>query len=307
MKITITAAPLPTNFRGTPQELIEAFLDRLEISVDGQSFVVGDVMPIGNQGPWLRNGTQWWVWDVNTSTYIPLDVSSSTHPQIYIGDVAAGAPDPADFQLWLQLNGAVVNGLYYFAGNTLGWITEPSVLVNGCITSAMLQAGSVTTAALANGSVTVAKLANGIPLSVFAAGNPYQVIRTLANGEVAWSRLMNASPLFSVAAGSAGFYSWSHGLGGIPTLVRVVYVCITDSPTTGYSAGDEVEATFGSGSTSSGPGTAEETGANIVCNDQYVKVLGLTNQVKTASNSGRVAITGSEAVNWNVKIYAGIA
>jgi hypothetical protein len=306
MKVTVTAAPLPTNFRGTPQELIEAFLDRLEISVDGSSFVVGDVMPIGNQGPWLRNGTQWWVWDVNTSTYIPLDVSSSVHPQIFIGDVAAGAPDSTKYQLWLQLNGSVVNGLYYFAGNTLGWITELSVLVNGSISSAMLQAGSVTTVALANGSVTVAKLQNGIPLSVFAAGNPYQFVRTFANGEVGWGRLMNASPLFSIAAG-AGFYSWSHGLGGIPNLVRVVFVCITDSPATGYAAGDEIEATFGSGSTSSGPGSAEESGANILCNDLYVKVLGLTNQVKTAANSARVTITGPEAVNWNVKIYAGIA
>src|SRR5208282_4004358 len=111
MNATITAAPLPTNFVGTPQQFIDAFLDRLEVVVEGTSFVISDVQPVGNQGPWLKNGTQWWVWDDSTSTYIPLDLTASISDQIFIGDVAGGPPDPTIYTLWLQLNGTAVNGL----------------------------------------------------------------------------------------------------------------------------------------------------------------------------------------------------
>jgi hypothetical protein len=138
MQVTITAAPLPTNFKGTPQQLIEALLDRLEITFDGSSFVISDIQPVGNQGPWLKNGTQWWVWDDSTSTYIPLDLSASISDQIYIGDISNGPPDPTVYQLWLQLNGTAVNGLFYYAGSTAGWVTEASVLVPGAITPVML-------------------------------------------------------------------------------------------------------------------------------------------------------------------------
>src|SRR5208282_5294415 len=124
MNATITAAPLPTNFVGTPQQFIDAFLDRLEVVVEGTSFVISDVQPTGNQGPWLKNGTQWWVWDDSTSTYVPLDISASIPAQIYVGDVSQGPPNPAQYKIWLQLNGSVFNGFYYYAGSVAGWVTE---------------------------------------------------------------------------------------------------------------------------------------------------------------------------------------
>lgn len=148
MKVTVTASPLPSNFLGTPQQLVEALLDRLEITVDGNSFVIGDVQPDGNQGPWLKNGTQWYVWNEDTSTYAPLDVSASITEQIYIGDVSATTPDPAKYSLWLQLSGSAVKGLYYYAGSTTGWVTKPLELTAQ--------------------SVTLEKLANQVPGSLIS-------------------------------------------------------------------------------------------------------------------------------------------
>jgi hypothetical protein len=139
MNVTVTAAPLPANFKGNPQQLIEALLDRLEVTVDGTSFVISDIQPAGNEGPWLKNGTQWWVWNEGTSQYVPLDISASITQQIFIGDVASGPPDNTKYSLWLQLNGTTVNGLFYFAGTTAGWVTEPNVLVAGAITPIMFQ------------------------------------------------------------------------------------------------------------------------------------------------------------------------
>lgn len=138
MNVTITAAPLPNNFRGTPQQFMEALIDRIEISVDGSSFVTGDTQPQGNQGPWLKGGTQWWVWDVDTSTYVPQDLSASVTDEVFIGDVANGPPDSSTYSLWLQTDGSAVNGLYWFAGGTAGWVTQPKELVNGAVTLAML-------------------------------------------------------------------------------------------------------------------------------------------------------------------------
>jgi hypothetical protein len=138
MNITVTAAPLPQNWNGTPQQFLEALIDRLELSVDGSSFVISDTQPQGNQGPWLKDGTQWWVWDVDTSTYIPQDLSASVTDEIYIGDVANGPPDSATYSLWLQTSGSKLNGLYWFAGGTAGWVTQPKELVNGAVALAML-------------------------------------------------------------------------------------------------------------------------------------------------------------------------
>ena len=198
MNVTITAAPLPTNFIGTPQQLIDAFLDRLEVVVEGSSFIISDVMPTSNQGPWLKNGTQWWVWDPTTSTYIPLDTSASFTAQIYVGDVSQGPPDPSVYQIWLQLNGSIFNGFYYYAGSSAGWVTEPTVLTAGCITASpvnMLSDGCVLSAAIGSGQVTSAKLSPNLPPSIIGPGNPYQVVQTNSGGNQAvWTTLMSTSP-----------------------------------------------------------------------------------------------------------------
>lgn len=138
MNITVTAAPLPANWMGTPQQLLEWFIENIEVSVDGSSFVISDTQPQGNQGPWLKDGTQWWVWDDDTSTYIPLDLSASVSDEIYIGDIADGAPDSDTYSLWLQTDGSAVNGLFWYAGGTAGWVTQPKELVNSAVELPML-------------------------------------------------------------------------------------------------------------------------------------------------------------------------
>jgi hypothetical protein len=188
MNITLTAAPLPANWSGNPQQLLEAFIDRIEISVDGTSFVISDTQPQGNQGPWLKDGTQWWVWDVDTSTYIPLDLSASVSQQIFIGDVANGPPDSSTFSLWLQTNGSSVNGLFWFAGGTAGWVTTPKELVNGAVTLAMLApqaAGSLIT--FNTNQVPVALVPGGAGTFLQSTGNGLQ-----------WSNLfvVHGTPVF---------------------------------------------------------------------------------------------------------------
>jgi len=301
MNATVTAAPLPTNFKGTPQQLIEAFLDRLEVVVEGTSFVVSDVQPTGNQGPWLKNGTQWWVWDSSTSTYIPLDVSASTSPQIYVGDISQGPPDPTQYQIWLQLNGSVFNGFFYYAGSILGWVTEPSVLTAGCITSSpinMLAAGCVLTAAIGNGQVNQSKLAPNLPPAIIGPGNPYQIIQTDQTGaSVGWVTLVSTSPNLTYSTA----ITWAHGLPKTPNIIRVVWVCIAADVANGYSVGDELSAGSRGQPTGSAPGV--RAGVTIVANATNIKVLGLDPYQLNQTGSAQFVLDTSTPL-WVVKIYA---
>lgn len=101
--LVIVSAQLPPDFIGNPQEFFEAMVKRMEIqSPQGTSFfVVGDAEPSSDVGPWLKNGTQWWVFDIDQGKYVPLDISASLNLFV-IGPDNPGTPQPGDPLLWLR-------------------------------------------------------------------------------------------------------------------------------------------------------------------------------------------------------------
>lgn len=101
--LVLVGAQLPPDFSGNPQEFFESLIERLEImSPQGTSFfVVGDAEPSSNVGPWLKGGTQWWVFDVNTGQYIPQDISASLHLFV-VGPTTPPAPGNGEATLWLR-------------------------------------------------------------------------------------------------------------------------------------------------------------------------------------------------------------
>lgn len=74
VKFVVSMGSLPEGFCGTPQELAQAIADRLIITPDiGQSsFATGSTAPTSNVGPWFKNCEEWFVWDDDTATYIPI-------------------------------------------------------------------------------------------------------------------------------------------------------------------------------------------------------------------------------------------
>lgn len=71
----ITMGQLPENYcPGNPQELADAIASRLMITTESgsSSFVTGSVAPTSNQGPWLKDGLEWWVWDDSIGGYRPI-------------------------------------------------------------------------------------------------------------------------------------------------------------------------------------------------------------------------------------------
>src|SRR6185295_16189664 len=99
--LIIQGAPLPAAFKGKPNDLFVAMLERMKIvSPFGTSFfVISDVMPSSNQGPWLKGGTQWWVFDPNLKTYVPLDISESETKWYQVGK---DTPTNTNPPLWLK-------------------------------------------------------------------------------------------------------------------------------------------------------------------------------------------------------------
>lgn len=133
----LQGAPLPQGFVGTPQQWYEAILERIRIVAPFgfSTIVIGSLKPTSNQGPWLKDGTKWYVWSEDEADYIPLDLSDSETAPYYVQtDDPAGTPDgdgnyltpddggPANGPLgsgpllWFRLNVAEtgVDGIFLF-------------------------------------------------------------------------------------------------------------------------------------------------------------------------------------------------
>jgi hypothetical protein len=119
--LVIVAAQLSPDFIGTPAEFYQAMVERMSIqSPSGtQFFVVGDSEPSGNQGPWLRNGTQWWVFDVATGRYVPLDISESVEALFVISPTNPGTPGAGDPVLWGRTVGS--RGVSWYGWTGTEW------------------------------------------------------------------------------------------------------------------------------------------------------------------------------------------
>lgn len=137
------AAPLPSNFVGTPQDFAEAFAARLsaESEIEIAVFVSGSVAPTSNVGPWLKDGTTWYVWDNVTGAYIPQVVAPTS-----LGYIAAEtAPDPLLYTFWIQLDGTgKAISINYYSASAWHDIYEDKFLEYWTITQtqAAIAAGS---------------------------------------------------------------------------------------------------------------------------------------------------------------------
>lgn len=135
--LLIEMAQLPPTFVGSPQELAAAMVRRMRIVSPAGSnfFVTGDTEPTSNVGPWLKGGTQWWVFDPATKRYVPLDISASFTAAFW---AQASTPPSSNPPVWLRTTkdptdvdpsrGSAI-GWYEFDGTN--WVPFNSVPQNG--------------------------------------------------------------------------------------------------------------------------------------------------------------------------------
>jgi len=238
INMDVSAAPLPSNFRGTPQQLINAFLDRLSITSDAVTVTISDTEPTDNS-PWFR-GTQLWVWDTDTSEYVPLDLSASTEDEIFIG---ASEPDPEEYSLWLKTLGDAIVGLYTYMGTDTGWVTQvvTAVIEDESITTAKIGPSAVTTAKIANLAVTAAKLASGIPLTKLELGAARAKLRMNAGGSAPIWESETVVAERAVTLNSVD--EFEHGFDGSPRIVEAVLICDDAAGDDGFEENDEIPFT----------------------------------------------------------------
>lgn len=115
----IVMAPLPPDFDGNPQDLADAMVERMEIQSPAGTnfFIIGDVEPSSNAGPWFKDGTKLYVFDETTGRYVPLDISDSV-VQVYVVSSAEPETPTGDAPtIWLRTVGNRVIGWYFWNGS----------------------------------------------------------------------------------------------------------------------------------------------------------------------------------------------
>lgn len=120
LPVSFAASPLPTTFKGTPQQLLDAYTARLQLVTTNQLslFVSGSTAPLTNSGPWLKNGITWYVWDVNTGAYIPEVIEFQSLRYI----AQQNAPDPNLYTFWIVLDASGnPTGIEYFGPSSM-WV-----------------------------------------------------------------------------------------------------------------------------------------------------------------------------------------
>ncbi len=106
VQFNVSAGTLPPNFAGTPQQFLDAIAALLLVTPieDWNSFVTGSAAPTSDVGPWLKDGTEWWVWSSTAGAYVPLVLDDKSLRR-FVGDTA---PSSTDYDVWYQTNGSGV-------------------------------------------------------------------------------------------------------------------------------------------------------------------------------------------------------
>lgn len=125
-QLRLGLSPIDPAIRATPQEYAEELVRKLRILAPFGTglFVTGSVMPTSNQGPWLKDGKQWWVWDEVEKTYVPLDISASLTPVFYVQETTP--PTDEGIYLWFQTSSNRIKSFYILLNGEWDPITMTS-------------------------------------------------------------------------------------------------------------------------------------------------------------------------------------
>jgi hypothetical protein len=106
LSITLEPGQISAGFKGNPQEFYEEILTKTKASLDASKFLLGQIggpVPNTNVGPYLKNQKEWWVWDEQSSAYVPMS------SELEIGDIAMTAKTECDDDHWLFCDGREIS------------------------------------------------------------------------------------------------------------------------------------------------------------------------------------------------------
>lgn len=184
------ASPLPSNFKGTPQMFLDALVARLsaESEVEVAVFVTGSVEPSSNVGPWLKDGTTWYVWDDVTGAYIPQILEQSSLGYI----ISDTAPDHNVYQFWIETSAGSPRAVKtWFSG---AWVDVYANTLSGYLTITAFDSAisAYSTTAQMNAAIAAAVAAATFP-SYPAQG--VATAQTMAIDATAYKLAFTAAPI----------------------------------------------------------------------------------------------------------------
>lgn len=127
LPITFRISPLTPGKKYTPQQFADAIAARLSIDTQEELslFVSGSIAPTTDQGPWLANGTTWYVWDSATGAYVPQPLSFESLKYI----ASQTPPDQNIYTFWILLDSAgKAQGIYYYSTGAWRSVYDDSFL-----------------------------------------------------------------------------------------------------------------------------------------------------------------------------------
>jgi hypothetical protein len=93
LPVSFRLTPLPDGGSYTPQQLAEAIVARLNLDTQESLalFQIGSVLPTSDEGPILKDGVSWWVWNDEDGEYVPQTVEfyDSLNPKPFRAEAAA--------------------------------------------------------------------------------------------------------------------------------------------------------------------------------------------------------------------------
>jgi hypothetical protein len=127
LPVTFSASPLVPGKAYTPQQLLDAIVARL--AIDSQTeltfFVSGTTEPTSNVGPWLKNGTTWYVWSDTIGAYMPQEIAYQSLRYI----ASETAPDQYIYTLWIRLDSSgKAQEIRYYSGGAWKSVYDDSFL-----------------------------------------------------------------------------------------------------------------------------------------------------------------------------------
>lgn len=209
---------MPANFKGTPQQLLDAMVARLsaESETEVAVFVTGSVEPSSNVGPWLKDGVSWYVWDDVTGSYIPQTIPTSS-----LGySIGSDTPDNTIYRFWIQttVGGSPLALKIYYSGS---WVDVYATTLSAYMTTSAFNAAIASYSTTAQMNTAISAAIAGIPgVSFYPAQGVSSVGQTIAIDGAAHKIALGSAPInpspspFDIAlsryvAPSTGYYQVS--------------------------------------------------------------------------------------------------
>lgn len=186
LPLNIEMGALPANALWTPQQLGDAIAERLRITTQQTFalFVSGSTEPSSNVGPWLKNGTEWYVWSDILGAYEPITIGSASLGY-WIGP---DAPDAAVYSFWIETaagGSPLALKIYYSGAWTDVYATELSsylTIASAAATYLTIASAAATYLTIASAAATYQTIAGMASyLTTAAAAATYLTIATAAS------------------------------------------------------------------------------------------------------------------------------